>query len=170
MNESMQLDKARRQFIDQWGQLGINWGVNKTMGQVHGLLLVVKDPLCSDQIMCELKISRGNVNMNIRALMDWGLVHKKFIQGERKEYFIAEKDVFKMFKSVIEMRRRKELDPMIKILNEISDVKPRCEDSEEFCKVVRELKHFTKKAESALENITGSERNWLFGSVMKFMK
>jgi len=166
----MQLDEGKRQFIDQWGQLGINWGVNKTMGQVHGLLLVLKDPMCCDEIMEELQISRGNVNMNIRALIDWGLVHKKFKQGERKEYFIAEKDVFKMFKSVISMRKKKELDPMLKVLDEISEVQPNCKDSEEFCKVVKDLQQFSKKAESALSNVTASEKNWLFGSFLKLMR
>lgn len=166
----MQLDEGKRKFIDSWGRLGINWGVNKTMGQVHALLLVAHEPLCADNIMEELKISRGNVNMNTRALIDWGLVHKKFVQGERKEFFIAEKDVFNMFKAVIEMRKKKELDPMLKVLQEISTVEGSCNESDEFCRVVRDLTHFSTKVESALNNVTSSESNWLFGTFMKLMK
>jgi len=166
----MNLDEGKKQFIDSWGQLGINWGVNKTMGQVHALLLIANTPLCCDDIMSELSISRGNVNMNTRALVDWGLVHKKFVQGERKEFFVAEKDVFVMFKAVIQMRKRKELDPMIKVLTEISTVKGGCKESEEFCRMVKDLKHFSKKAESALNNVIASEGNWLFGTFMKMMK
>jgi len=166
----MQLDEGKQQFIDSWGRLGISWGVNKTMGQVHALLLIAHQPLCADEIMTKLKISRGNVNMNTRALIDWGLVHKKFVQGERKEFFIAEKDVFKMFKSVIEMRKKKELDPMVQVLNDISKVEAGCPESEEFCRVVRDLQHFSSKAESALNNVTSSESNWLFGTFMKLMR
>ena len=166
----MQLDDGKQQFIDSWGQLGISWGVNKTMGQVHALLLISNKPICSDEIMQELCISRGNVNMNMRALVDWGLAFKKFKQGERKEYFIAEKDVFKMFRAVVAMRKKKELDPMLKILDEISSVQPKCEDSEEFCRVVKDLSQFSKKAESTLNNITATEKNWLFGSFFKMMR
>jgi len=166
----MQLEEGKQSFIDSWGQLGINWGVNKTMGQIHGLLLISNSCLSCDDIMRELSMSRGNVNMNIRALIDWGLVHKKFVQGERKEYFVAEKDVFTMFRAVIEMRKKKELDPMIKVLQDISSVQAGCPESEEFCRVVRELTHFSKKAECALSNISGADSNWVFGTFMKLMK
>lgn len=166
----MELDEGKKQFIDSWGQLGINWGVNKTMGQIHALLLIANGPMCSDAIMEKLHISRGNVNMNIRALIDWGLVHKKFLQGERKDFFVAEKEVFAMFKAVIAMRKKKELDPMIKILNEISTVEASCAESQEFCRVVKDLKHFSEKAESALNNVTGAESNWVFGTFMKMMR
>ncbi len=166
----MKIDEGKRQFIDSWGKLGINWGVNKTMGQVHALLLIAKNPMCSDEIMEQLQVSRGNVNMNTRALIDWGLVHKKFMQGERKEFFVAEKEIFLMFKAVIEMRKKKELDPMIKVLSQISTVEPNCEESKEFCRVIKELTHFSKKAESALINVTNTENNWLFGTFMKLMK
>lgn len=166
----MELDEGKQNFIESWGQLGVNWGVNKTMGQIHALLLISCKSLCCDQIMQQLSISRGNVNMNIRALIDWGLVHKEAVPGERKEYFKAEKDVFTMFKSVVEMRKRKELDPMIKVLTDLSAVQPDCSESEEFCRVVRDLSHFSKKAESALNNVSGAENNWLFGTFIKLMK
>jgi len=166
----MNLDEGKRQFIDSWGKLGINWGVNKTMGQIHALLLIATRPLSCDDIMSELSISRGNVNMNIRALIDWNLVQKEFLQGERRDYFVAEKDVFSMFKAVIEMRKKKELDPMLKVLGELSIVEAECKDSQEFCRVVRDLTHFSKKADAALNNVTAAESNWLFGTFMKMMK
>ena len=73
----MQLDEARQKFIQSWGTLGSAWGINKAMGQIHALLLVSEDPLSTEEVMEELQISRGNANMNIRALMDWGIVEKK---------------------------------------------------------------------------------------------
>ena len=166
----MQLDEAKRQFIDQWGQLGINWGVNKTIGQVHALLLISPEPLCANEIMEDLMISRGNANQTLRELIDWGLVHKKFKQGERKEFFVAEKDIFSIFKAVIAQRKKKELDPMIKVLENTMAVNPTCDKSEEFCKVIYELNLFGKQANNALENMIKSESKWLFGSFMKMMR
>ncbi|MDX1406723.1 MAG: transcriptional regulator, partial [Saprospiraceae bacterium] len=70
----MHLSEAKAKFIESWGKLGSNWGVSRTMAQIHALLIVAREPLCADQIMEALKISRGNVNINVHALIDWGLV------------------------------------------------------------------------------------------------
>lgn len=166
----MLLSEGKRQFIESWGNLGINWGTNKTMGMVHALLLIAPEPMCTDQIMEQLEISRGNVNTNTRTLIDWGLVKKKFKKGERKEYFIAEKDVVNIFKSVISQRKKKELDPMLKVLNEIKAVEGCCCDSNEFCKVISELHHFSHKADAALENLINTDRRWLMGAMMRIMQ
>ena len=166
----MNLDEGKRQFIESWGQLGINWGTNKTMGMVHALLMMTHEPMCSDQIMEQLEISRGNVNTNTRTLIDWGLVHKKFKKGERKEYFIAEKDVVNIFKAVIYQRKKKELDPMLKVLSEISQVEGGCCESDEFCKVVNELNQFSHNADKVLTNLINTERKWIMGALMKFMR
>ena len=166
----MQLDEGKRQFIESWGQLGINWGTNKTMGMVHALLMMTPEPMCADHIMEQLQISRGNVNTNTRTLIDWGLVHKKFKKGERKEYFIAEKDVVTIFKAVISQRKKKELDPMLKVLSEISKVEGNCSESNEFCKVVNELNQFSHNADKVLTNLINTERKWIMGALMKFMR
>jgi len=166
----MQLDEGKRQFIESWGQLGINWGTNKTMGMVHALLMVSSEPLCTDDIMEHLEISRGNVNTNIRGLMDWNLAHKKFKKGERKEYFVAEKDVVKIFKQVIYQRKKKELDPMLKVLSEISAVEGNCQDSNEFCKVVNELNQFSHNADKVLNTLINTESKWILNTMMRFMR
>jgi len=85
----MKLTEAKQQFISSWGAFGTNWGINRTMAQIHALLLVSADPLTQDDIMEELNISRGNVNMNIRELISWGLVERVILTGERKEFFTA---------------------------------------------------------------------------------
>ncbi|WP_367890018.1 GbsR/MarR family transcriptional regulator [Polaribacter batillariae] len=82
----MELNEAKNKYIQTWGSLATSWGINKTMAQVHALLLVSTKPLSAEDIMKELQISRGNVNMNVRALMDWGIVQKEFVVGERKEF------------------------------------------------------------------------------------
>ncbi len=165
----MKLDEGKAKFIESWGTLGTNWGVNRTMAQIHALLMVACEPMCCDEIMDQLQISRGNANMNVHALMDWGLIHKVLKPGERKVYYEAEKDVMEMMKQIILNRKRRELDPMVKVLDEISDVESNCEESEEFCRIIKDLKEFSHKADVTLENICTSNSNWLYQALLRAM-
>lgn len=158
----MHLTEGKARFIESWGALGSNWGISRTMAQVHALLLVASKPQCADEIMESLQISRGNANMSVRSLMDWGLVHKVLKPGDRKDYFEAEKDMITVMKQIILQRKRKELDPMIKVLEEISHVEGDCNESEEFCRMVNELKRFSTKADSMLEHMLTSEKDWMY--------
>jgi DNA-binding transcriptional regulator GbsR (MarR family) len=166
----MQIDEGKRKFINAWGNLGSNWGISRTMAQIHALLLISREPLCADTLMEELKISRGNVNMSLRGLMDWGIVHKDCKPGVRKEYFCAEKDFWRAFRQIIKKRKAKELDPMIDVLTQISAVQGQCPDTEEFCKMVRELKSFSETADEALEMMIQSDKNWLMSPYFKMLK
>ena len=118
----MQLPEAKGKFIEAWGKLGSEWGINRTMAQVHALLLVSPMELTTEEIMEDLKISRGNANMTLRDLISWGLVEKQHKAGERKEYFFANKDTWYIARQVARERRKREHDPIIKILNELSKV------------------------------------------------
>lgn len=158
----MHLTEGKARFIESWGTLGTNWGISRTMAQVHALLLVSCHPLCADEIMSALCISRGNANMSVRSLMDWGLVRKVLKPGDRKDYFEAEKDMVIVMKQIILQRKRKELDPMIKVLEDISSVEGRCKESEEFCRMIHELQRFSTKADSMLENMLTSEKDWMY--------
>src|SRR5438270_9076303 len=89
------LHQARDDFVSQWGAIGSAWGINRTMAQIHALLITAPAPLSTDQIMLELKISRGNAHANLRDLVSWGLVRSVVRKGERKEFFEAEKEVWK---------------------------------------------------------------------------
>lgn len=166
----MELEKGKERFIQSWGAFGSSWGINRTMAQVHALLLVSQESLTAEEIMEQLQISRGNANMNVRTLIDWGLVYKDLKPGERKEYFIAEKDMSLVVKKIITERKKKELEPMIKILDEISSVEGVCEESEEFCKVVGDIKLFASKADSMLDKLIKSDSNWLIGTFLKMVK
>src|SRR5579862_1600088 len=96
-NNNQALAAARDEFVSQWGAMGSAWGINRTMAQIHALLLVTPQPLSTDEIMADLKVSRGNAHGNLRELVSWGLIRGVVRKGERKEYFEAEKDVWKMF-------------------------------------------------------------------------
>jgi DNA-binding transcriptional regulator GbsR (MarR family) len=83
--------EAKAQFIQSWGVLGSQWGINRTMAQIHALLIVASQPLSTEDIMEQLSVSRGNTNMNVRELIDWGLVDKVIIPGERKNFLQQKK-------------------------------------------------------------------------------
>lgn len=103
----MTVEEGKEKFIESWGKMASEWGINRTMAQVHALLLISPNPLTADEVMEQLDISRGNANMNLRALMDWELVHKSLKAGERKEYFYAEKDMWIVVKRIITQRRKR---------------------------------------------------------------
>lgn len=104
--------QALRQFVLLWGEMATHWGINRTMAQIHALLYASERPLDTDEIMEALDISRGNANMNLRSLVDWGLVYKEHLPGSRKDYYVAEKDVWKISTTIIEERHRREVKPV----------------------------------------------------------
>ena len=128
----MEYKEAKEKFIQSWGVLGKNWGINRTMAQVHALLLISPEALSAEEIMAELNISRGNANMNLRALIDWGLIMKENKAGERKEFFYAEKDIWQVTRQIIIERKKRELDPIRSVLQELKDIDGEGEDVEAF--------------------------------------
>jgi DNA-binding transcriptional regulator GbsR (MarR family) len=112
------IDEVQDRFINEWGDLVTVWGLNKTMGQIHALLYITGQPLTADEIMERLNISRGNVSMNLRALMSWGVVHRQHRKGDRKQYFVAEEDPWRWFKNVVRERRKREVEPIIEAFSD----------------------------------------------------
>lgn len=112
------------QFIASWGQMGGVWGISRTMAEVHALLYITAEPACTDDIMERLQISRGNASMSLRALVDWGVVARTHRRGDRKEYFVAEQDVWAMFRAIVRERMKREVDPLLANLYEIRESAP----------------------------------------------
>lgn len=168
----MKLTEAKQQFISSWGAFGTHWGINRTMAQIHALLLVSVDPITQDDIMEQLTISRGNVNMNIRDLIGWGLVERVIISGERKEYFTAEKDIWKVATKIIKERKKRELDPMIKLLSQLENVEgdKKDKDIKQFTEVIGGIKKLGNQADKMLDVMVKAEENWFTGSVLKMFK
>ncbi|MEX2351768.1 MAG: hypothetical protein WD529_04965 [Balneolaceae bacterium] len=104
--------QAEEQFILLWSEMASSWGINKTMAQIHALLYARAEPLDTDSIMNQLGISRGNANMNLRNLLQWKLVHKIHIRGERKDYYQAEGDVWNIVAIIVRERRQREIAPI----------------------------------------------------------
>ncbi|MBB4078078.1 DNA-binding transcriptional regulator GbsR (MarR family) [Lewinella aquimaris] len=166
----MELQEGKEKFIEAWGALGSSWGVTRTMAQIHALLLIADNPLSSDDIMEELQISRGNVNTNTRMLLEWGLAHKKLIPGERKEFFVGEKDMSKVVKNIIIARKKRELEPMLRLLDDLTGVRGDDNEAEEFRSVIRDLKLYSHKADSALAALVKVDSNWFFSTFLTMLK
>lgn len=168
----MKLTEAKQQFISNWGAYGTHWGINRTMAQIHALLLVSPDPITQDDMMEELNISRGNVNMNIRELINWGLVDRVIVPGERKEYFTAEKDIWKVVKMIVKERKKRELEPMLQLLDKLEAVEGDRRDKEvkAFVDTVSGIKKLGKQANSTLDNLIKAEESWFVSNLMKLFK
>jgi DNA-binding transcriptional regulator GbsR (MarR family) len=157
---------ARDRFISQWGVISAAWGINRTMAQIHSLLLA------TDEIMESLQISRGNVNTNLRELVGWGLLRIVLRKGERKEYFESEKDVWKIFCTIARERQRREIAPALAVLRECAErtAKLKGEEAEEFHATMRNLGDFVGQASGAMDRIARSERSRVMPFVLKMFK
>jgi len=167
----MKLNEATERFINAWGTLGASWGINKTMAQIHAQLLVAPEPLTTEDIMGNLSISRGNANMNIRALIDWKLVYREVKLGERKEFFSAEKDMWTVAKRIITERRKRELEPIMKMLSEVQNIEgdKNDKDHKSFNTAIKDLENFAAKADRVLESAVKADENWFTNKLAKLM-
>jgi HTH-type transcriptional regulator, glycine betaine synthesis regulator len=125
------LQKAQDLFILEWGRMSSSWGINRTMAQIHALLFVTGRPLEVNEIMDRLQISRGNASMNLRELMDWGIVRRFRQPGDRKDTYISETDPYQMFLRVVRERKRRELDPTADAIREVIGKLPESDQSED---------------------------------------
>ncbi len=105
-------------FIRRWGEMGATWGINRTMAEIHALLFITGKPLCTDDVMERLNISRGNVSMSLRALCDWGIIRRFHRRGERREYFESLSDIWEMFSIIAAERKRREMDPVLETIKQ----------------------------------------------------
>ena len=168
----MKLSDAKKQFINSWGAFGTHWGINRTMAQIHALLMVSPDPLTQDDVMEELNISRGNVNMNMRDLISWGLVERVILSGERREYFTAEKDIWKVATQIIRERKKRELDPMMKLLAQLENIDGDKKDKnvKQFTDTVSGIRKFGKQADQVLDVMIKADENWFLSNLVKIFK
>lgn len=169
----MKLDEAKDKFVQAWGSLGSNWGIPKTMAQVHALLLISEKPLSAEDIMAELDISRGNVNLNVRTLIDWGIVDRVTVKGERREFFTAEKDIWKVATQIANQRRKRELEPMLKVLSQVKGVEDPQADPESlkaFTSTIQNIENFSGKADVLLDKLIKADQHWFTGTLLKLVK
>ncbi|MHC5112160.1 MAG: GbsR/MarR family transcriptional regulator [Planctomycetota bacterium] len=109
-------ENATSLFIRRWGEMAASWGVSRTMAEIHALLFLSIKPLCTDDVMEQLAVSRGSASTNLRELVKWGLIERVHQRGDRKEYFVAETDVWAMFETISRERRRREVEPIVETI------------------------------------------------------
>lgn len=117
-------EEVVRQFVEHWGMMARSWGINSTMGELFALLYASGTDWTADSLREWLRVSRGNVSMNLRELIGWGVVHKVHRTGERREFFRAEADVWTLFRHILGERKRRELDPTLQLLERTEALVP----------------------------------------------
>ena len=123
----MELSPIVQSFVLHFGEMGSRWGINRTVGQIYALLYLSKEPLCADQIVEGLGVSRSNVSMGIRELQGWNLVLLKHIPGDRRDFYSTPGDVWQILRTLAEERKKREVDPTLSVLREILMEKPATE-------------------------------------------
>ena len=166
MSAESDYTEAKEEFISQWGALGSSWGISRTMAQVHALLMISPEPMSTDECMEELVISRGNAHTNLKELVGWGLVKIVVKKGQRKEFFDAEKDVWKMFTIVLRERTRREIDPAVSLLTDCAERSEAVKSKEgmAFHQQMKELEEFAKFASKIGDTISKLK----YGPAIKF--
>jgi DNA-binding transcriptional regulator GbsR (MarR family) len=109
----MRKDRKYEQFIETWGSMGVLWGINRSMARIHAFLITREEPADLDTVADSLKISRGNASMCLKELRHWGVIKRVHSPGDRRGFYVAEPDAFKMFFLIGQERKKREFDPAL---------------------------------------------------------
>jgi len=155
------LSESQLQLIEVWGKLAYSWGVGPTMAQIFALLYVYPEPLDSDAILETLRISRGNVSINLRKLLEWGLIHKIEIPGSRKALYTAERDIWLIAANIVRKRFEREIAPIQELLSELlgrPDVQAEPHTREALTQIQQVLSAVTMVTQLALPLMVAADR------------
>lgn len=114
----MQLTPVTEKFVLHWGEMGARWGTNRTVAQIHALLFIAPGPLTADDICSTLGVARSNVSTSLKELQNWGLVRVVHVLGDRRDHFDTSKDVWELFRTIVEERKKREFDPTLTMLRD----------------------------------------------------
>ena len=139
----MHLTPVMKRFVLHWGEMGTRWGVNRTVAQVHALLYLSPAPLPAEEIAETLSVARSNVSTSLKELQSWGLVTIAHVLGDRRDHFAARADTWDILLTILEQRKRREIEPTLGVLQECvaemekdratpTDVKARIESMRDF--------------------------------------
>jgi DNA-binding transcriptional regulator GbsR (MarR family) len=112
------LSPVAQKFILHWGEMGTRWGINRTVAQIHALLYLAPKPLPADEIVATLAVARSNVSTSLKELQGWGIVRMVHVIGDKRDHFESKKDVWEMFRIVLDERKRREIDPTLAVLRD----------------------------------------------------
>ena len=139
----MELSPVQQKFVLHWGEMGTRWGINRTVAQIHALLYVSPKPLNAEEIAETLNVARSNVSNSLKELQTWRIVKLVHVMGDKRDHFESMKDVWEMFRVVLDERKRREIDPTIALLEEC--LAEPTKDADKFTEErLRELHRFFK--------------------------
>jgi DNA-binding transcriptional regulator GbsR (MarR family) len=139
----MKLDPVQQRFVLHWGEMGTRWGINRTVAQIHALLYVSPHPLNAEQIAETLEVARSNVSTSLKELQGWRIVKLVHVLGDKRDHFESMKDVWEMFRVVLDERKRREIDPTVALLEECLAEAGKTKDADKYTEErLRELHRF----------------------------
>jgi len=161
------LPPVQQKFVLHWGEMGTRWGINRTVAQIHALLYVSERPLNAEQIAETLAVARSNVSTSLKELQGWGIVKLVHVMGDKRDHFESMKDVWEMFRVVLDERKRREIDPTLKLLRECIAEAEKAKQTDKFTEErLKALRDF-------FETTTGwytQVRQWPTSAMVKFVK
>ena len=138
----MQLNPVTEKFILHWGEMGAKWGVNRTVAQIHALLYILGKPMSADEICETLNVARSNVSNSIKELQSLQLVSVTHVLGDRRDYFTTSDDVWTLFRTIVEQRQRREIEPTLAFLNELAESPEFAQENEDVRRRITETRNF----------------------------
>jgi DNA-binding transcriptional regulator GbsR (MarR family) len=161
------LSPVQQKFILHWGEMGTRWGINRTVAQIHALLYMSSRPLHAEEISETLAVARSNVSNSLKELQGWGIVKLIHVLGDKRDHFESIKDVWEMFRVVLDERKKREIDPTMKMLREcIADAEKEKQSDPYTEQRLRELAEFFEMTSAWYNQV----RSWPANTLPKFIK
>ena len=161
------LSAVQQKFLLHWGEMGTRWGINRTVAQIHALLYISPRPLNAEEIVEALGVARSNVSNSLKELQGWGIVKMVHVLGDKRDHFESMKDVWAMFRVVLDERRKREVDPTVAVLRDCIAEAKRDKDTDEYtAQKLRELHDFFATTITWYQQLS----RWPAESVMKLVK
>ena len=172
MEIESKLSPAATEFILHWGNLGSQWGVNRSVAQIHALLFISDRARHAEEIADLLGLARSNVSNSIKELLAWRLIDRVPLLGDRRDHFTAEKDIWKVATQIIKERKKRELDPMLKLLSQLENIDGDKKDreSKQFTEMIGSIKKLGNQADKMLDVMIKAEEHWFTGNILKIFK
>jgi DNA-binding transcriptional regulator GbsR (MarR family) len=161
------LSSVEQKFILHWGEMGTRWGINRTVAQIHALLYISPTPINADQIVQTLEVARSNVSTSLKDLQGWGIVRMVHVRGDKRDHFESMKDVWEMFRVVLDERKRREIDPTLNILRDCIAEAAQDKETGDYAETkLRELAAFFEVTTGWYQQI----RRWPTNALTRFVK
>jgi DNA-binding transcriptional regulator GbsR (MarR family) len=161
------LSSVQQKFILHWGEMGTRWGINRTVAQIHALLFISAKPLHAEDIASTLSVARSNVSTSLKELQGWGIVKLVHVLGDKRDHFESMKDVWEMFRIVLDERKKREIDPTLAMIREcISDAEKEPQTEQHTIQRLRELAEFFETTTAWYAQV----RSWPTSALPRFVK